>query len=328
LRTGASQGENNEKRDQFLTCLADLAENSIPRELSDRLADNPKLAEQLDFSSTGCKFVAALREEYLPHLDDLRKMPALASASSRVRLKEMDGEQALQAVSMPGRELVTAEVSENIVRVVAGNSEGKPFRELEVAPAILSLFCQALNNKRVERNLPQVTNDLVMGSAGAVIDDFYHYCVNDKPAAVRRLIEDKLVTESGYRDSIDLDDAKMQLERAGVPGSVLYELVDKRVLGIEDYGGQLRLELTHDVLLEPVKRRREQRRLRAAQEPPVSWMRRKKADLLFGRVCSGHYRRNRVSPVGPLFYSFVYRSTPRMRHRSSPRPPRVKAFES
>ncbi len=261
-------GESNETarqlREQFLICFADLAENSKPQELSERLADNSKLATQFDFSSAGCRFVVSLREEYVARLDDLRKIPSLASASSRMALKELNGGQALQAVSKPNPDLVTDEVSELIVRFVAGDKGGKSLSRLEVAPAILSLFCRELSIKRGDQ--PQITSDLVTGNADTIIDDFYKRCVDDKPAVVQRLIEDELVTESGYRNNVDLNDAKRQLEQAGVPDMMIDELVDERLLHIEDYRGKPRLELTHDVLLEPVKRRREQRRQKETQE--------------------------------------------------------------
>lgn len=51
------------------------------------------------------------------------------------------------------------------------------------------------------------------------------------------LIENELVTKSGYRSDMDLDEAKRKLERDGVPGSVIDELVNERVLHIEELRG-------------------------------------------------------------------------------------------
>jgi len=254
---GLSTETARKLREQFLVCFADLAENSKPKELSERLADNPKLASQFDLSSIGCKFVVSLRDEYVTSLDELRQMPSLSSSSSRMRLKELNGEEALQAVSKPSPDLVSDDVSQAIVRFVARDKENRPLRELEVAPAILSLFCRELSIKRGDE--PQITADLVRGNADTIIDDFYRRYVDNKPVAVHRLIEEELVV-SGYRDNIDFAEAKRKLEQAGVSGSVLDELVNDRVLHIEDFKGNPRLELTHDVLLEPVIRRRERRR--------------------------------------------------------------------
>ena len=264
---GLTNEGSRQLRDEFLACFADLVENTIPQELRDRLADNPKLAGRYDFSATGCRFVVSLREEYVTRLEGLRKVPSLAFASSRMHLQEMNGEQALLAVSQPNPGLVSQEVSELIVRFVAGASgpgpepalkDGrKPLADLEVAPAILSLFCRELSIKRGD--MPQITSALVTGNADTIIDDFYHRCVDDKPEPVHCLIEDQLVTELGYRDNIDLEDARNQLERVGIPSSMIDQLVNDRLLHIEDYRGTPRLELTHDVLLDPVKRSRAQR---------------------------------------------------------------------
>ncbi len=58
--------------------------------------------------------------------------------------------------------------------------------------------------------------------------------ITQKP---QRPIENELVTKSGYRCDMDLDEAKRKLERDGVPGSVIDELVNDRVLHIEEHRG-------------------------------------------------------------------------------------------
>lgn len=248
-------------REEFLECFADLVENKKPQRLNELLIDNPRLAAQFDFATIACKIVISFREEYVARLDDLRKIPSLSAASRRMNIKELDGGKALQAVSRPNPELVSREVSELIVRFVARDTGKRPLPELEVAPAILSLFCRELSLKRGDE--PQITSDLVKGGADTIIDDFYKRYVDNKPEPLQHLIEDELVV-SGYRDNIDLAEAKRKLEAAGVSGAALDELVNDRVLHVEDFRGKPRLELTHDVLLEPVKRRREQRRQKEA----------------------------------------------------------------
>lgn len=250
-------------RDQFLVSFADLAENTRPQALSQRFAEDPGLAARFDFNTVGCRFVIALREEFVTDLDELRKIPSLSSRSCRMSLKELNGLNALDVVSKPNPDLVDSNVAELIVRFVARDTEGRPLEELEVAPAILSLFCRELSIKRGDE--PRITSDLVKGNAATIIDDFYSRCVDDTPEALRYLIEDELVV-SGYRNNIDLAEAKRKLEAAGVSSTLIDELVNERVLHVEDFRGNPRLELTHDVLLEPVKRRREQRRQREALE--------------------------------------------------------------
>jgi len=257
---GARNDPARAMRDQFLDCFAQLVENSVPQDLRERLLANPKLATGLDFATSGCRIVVSLREDYLPKLERLRNLvPSLVFATSRMRLTEMNGDQALQAVGSPNPLLLTPEVADHIVRFVSGDtSEGQQrLATLETAPAILSLFCREMSIKR--GNASQITEELVTGNASTIIDDFYRRCVDQKPAPVRRLIEDKLVTKWGYRDNIDLKQAKEELEQAGVSAAVLDDLVNERLVRVEEHRGALRIELAHDVLIQPVTRSREKR---------------------------------------------------------------------
>ena len=82
---------------------------------------------------------------------------------------------------------------------------------------------------------PQITDELVSGNAATIIDDFYHRCIDNKPVALRRMIEDRLVTKHHYRDNIDFKQAKEELEQAVVPRSLIDDLVDQRLLRVEEH---------------------------------------------------------------------------------------------
>jgi len=187
-------------RDEFLDCFAQVVENSIPRDLRDRLAENPRLAERFDFGALGCRIVVSLREDFLPKLERLRNfVPSLVFATSRMRLNEMNGEQALLAVSCPNPHLLTEKVAERIVQFVAGDTSGgqQKLRTLEVPPAILSLFCRELIIKRGAA--PQITDELVTGNAATIIDDFYHPALTIN----QRLCGDWLKTSSSQHGGIE-----------------------------------------------------------------------------------------------------------------------------
>src|SRR5271166_1205900 len=195
---------------EFLPSLTDLIENRVPQALSERFARDRDLARRLDLEAPGCRILITLREDYLANLENLRnQMPSLVFVDNRMRLTEMNGRQAYSVVSQPNPELVSSDVAELIVRFVSGvhtdgqNGGGasesrRPLEQLEIAPAILSLFCRELNEERIDRGLPSITKNLVTGQGVTIISDFYERCVRDMHPAVRRLIEDRLLTKAGY----------------------------------------------------------------------------------------------------------------------------------
>jgi hypothetical protein len=255
---------------EFLPGLAEMIENRTPASLTRKLTDDRDLAKRYDLEAHGCRILITLREDYLANLEALRdSMPSLVYIDNRMRLTEMTGEQALSVVVDPSPDLVAADVAESIVRFVAGahtdSADGDvrtvdalPLRQLEVAPAILSLFCSQLNEERLKTpGMATITRALVLSQGVTIIEDFYKKCIADMHPAVRRLIEDRLLTTAGYRDNVDLAEARASLERAGARSSYIDDLVRLRLLQIEDHRGVPRLELTHDVLAEPVKHSRD-----------------------------------------------------------------------
>lgn len=254
----------------FLPALAGLVENRTPGRLADKLMSDRDIARRYDLESLGCRILITLREDYLPSLESLRdSIPSLAQAGNRMRLTEMNGSQALSVVADPNPELVDPGVAEFIVRFVAGvqpQSPGGhaeaglrvPLESLEIAPAILSLFCRQLNEERLSRKLARITESLVSAQGLAIIDDFYRQSIAGMNPAVRRLIEDRLLTSAGFRDSIDLAEAGRDLKQAGADPASIDTLIRVRLLQVEEHRGHPRLELTHDVLAEPVRRSRDE----------------------------------------------------------------------
>jgi hypothetical protein len=281
---------------EFLPGLGDMIENRIPTSLTKKLTEDRDLAKRYDLEAPGCRILITLREDYLANLEALRdSMPSLVYIDNRMRLTEMTGEQALSVVVDPSPDLVDPDVAESIVRFVAGahtdSADGDvrtvdalPLKNLEVAPAILSLFCSQLNEERLKTpGMAKITRALVLSQGVTIIEDFYKKCIAGMHPAVRRLIEDRLLTTAGYRDNIDLAEARATLERAGADASYIDDLVKLRLLQIEDHRGVPRLELTHDVLAEPVKHSRdnwkkEQQHEAAQQQEREDLLRAKEAE--------------------------------------------------
>jgi hypothetical protein len=247
---------------RFVTDLADLVENRPPQELEARLDSDDAAAERFDFARSNYRVLIALREDYLAPLESLKAtMPSITQ--NRLRLAPMTGAQALAAVLRPGKGLVGEEVAAAIVRFVAGGAE---LANAEVEPSLLSLICRELNDTRLAEGRGEISLDLLDGSRSSILENFYERSLADQPAAVRRIIEDELLTASGFRENIAEERLLASFKAAGVPPDTLAVLVNRRLLRIEERLDIRRVELTHDVLCGVVKASRDLRQAREETE--------------------------------------------------------------
>ena len=227
----------------LLDQLADLAEGRAPAALKAWLEQHPENTRNFSFTRHNCKLLLSIREDFLPELEGLReRIPSIAL--NRLRLQRMNGSAALSVVAQAGH-LIDSQVAEKVVRFVAAGRSGAPLDGLEVEPALLSVVCRELNNKRQNLNEPRITESLLEGSHDQILTDFYENTVGDLPVEVRSFIEDRLLTVSGFRDSVAVENA---LCLPGVTAESIDQLVERRLLRREDRGGLQRLELTHDLL--------------------------------------------------------------------------------
>jgi tetratricopeptide (TPR) repeat protein len=265
---GRSRPELAPARQAFRTELADLIEGRPPAAVKARLDAAPEEARAFSFSRHPYKVILSLREDFLPNLEDLRPLiPSLAH--NRMRLQPMDGEEARQVVLGAGSTLVAPDVAEQIVRLVAGEddasapSAAKPLADLAVEPALLSLFCRELNNRRIEKELSQIDPGLLESARGQIYADFYERGLKGFDPRLRAFIEDQLLTDLGFRQSEPLEDA---LRVPGVTLAAIDRLVDYRLLRVEEHFGQPHVELIHDVLAPVVRTSRDLRREREAHQ--------------------------------------------------------------
>ena len=247
---------------QFLEQLADLIKNRPPVALEARIESNEDAAADFDFARADYRVLIALREDYLAHLESVKdSMPSITQ--NRMRLARMNGAQALSAVVKPGGALVSQEVAEAIVRFVAGGSE---LANAEIEPSLLSLVCRELNVARQAQGRREISADLLAGSRDTILSEFYERALTDQPAGVRRVVEDDLLTESGYRESLAEERVRKALTAAGAAPDALATLVNRRLLRIEERLDMRRVELTHDVLCNVVLASRNLRKEREARD--------------------------------------------------------------
>lgn len=250
---------------EFVDELADLIEDRMPARLAARIEHDPDAAEGLDYGKHVWKVVFSFREDYLPEFEGLSALirPIMRN---RMRLTRMSGEQAWQSVCKSGRRLVRPEVAEQIVRFVAAPRQGRETAglvRLEIEPALMSVVCRELNNRRIAADADEISADLLKtGAQHEIISDYYEGCLADVDARVRVFVEDCLLTDAGYRDSYALDDA---LRLPGVMREAVDLLIGRRLLRLEERSGVLRVELTHDVLTRVARESRDNRKAAEAQ---------------------------------------------------------------
>jgi len=247
---------------ELIETLASLTEGYPPAAVKARLDENPAEAKEFSFSRHPYKILLSLREDFLPDLEALRDR-IRTIGNNRLRVRRMNGENALRVVTLPGGGLLERPVAEEVVRFVAGKSatDQAPLSAMEVEPALLSIVCRELNNKRKARGEAQITAGLLEGSRTEILTDLYERSLADLPIEVRGFIEERLITVSGFRDSVALENA---LATPGVTRAAVDRLTERRLLRIEDRGAGQRLELTHDVLTGVVRHSRDTRRQKEA----------------------------------------------------------------
>jgi len=259
---GQTDDFGRQRAAQFVADLSDLVENRPPKALEAKLEEDDQAADRFDFTRSDYRVLIALREDYLAHLEGLKGvMPSITQ--NRMRLARMTGQQALAAITGPGGRLVSEEVAEAIVRFVAGGAE---LANAEVEPSLLSLICRELNDRRIEQRRSEISVDLLDGSQAGILGEFYERVLADQPQAVRQVIEDELLTESGYRENVAEESVLRSFGAAGAAPDALAVLVNRRLLRIEERLDVRRVELTHDVLCDVVRHSRDLRHERESRE--------------------------------------------------------------
>ena len=261
---------------QFRVDFGDLAENRIPLSLANSLDADDGAARRLNLRSMPYKVLLSLREDFLPDLEGWRRaVPSLGRV--RFRLLAMRRDQAMAAVYGTAPHLLDEALAARIVRFVAAEqsttgegaggtstiegAEGTGTGGIE--PALLSLFCHGLNERRKRERKSRFDDDLLDQSQQGIISDYYRSCIEGMPDTVSQFIESELITEKGFRNSYAREDA--------VPAHLTQEqldhLVRRRLLRLEERYSAQRIELTHDLLTRAVREHRDARR--AEQERAI-----------------------------------------------------------
>jgi hypothetical protein len=289
-------GESLRQRSaEFLAELADLVENRPPASVKKLLEQDPSAASKYEFRRATVKLVLSFREDFLAEIEQLKpQMPSLMI--NRLRLLPMNGTQAYAVITEAGSSLVADEDARRLLQLAWKNKPDPPvdlaeFPQMEIDPALLSVVCRELNSKRLAAQPPlqRITADLMRGADRKILKGFYERGMEGLDPRVGIFVEEELITQQGYRDSRDWEDAQA---KPGVTSAALEQLIRRRLLRADERQGRRRLELTHDVLAKVVMESRDQRRAdarakqqeddlrKAAQERQREEVRRKRKDRL------------------------------------------------
>jgi hypothetical protein len=261
----------------LLDNIAELVENRLPARLAaiELPADD---AHRFDIAAKDYRVLLSFREDYLPQVRKLRTIvPSVVE--NHVRLEALSGNQALEVVEKAGGNLIDHEAATALVRGVghraglmqllvdrATSSEAEPegaVSGLEVDPAILSVVCFYLNAERQRRRRRSIDVGLVrFKKPEDIFDDYYRAAVAKVGPEVRSFIETRLVTSDGERVLYPLKAIEANEPRLTGP---LGSLVDQGILRKEWLAGEQRLEISHDLLLRPIRHAVEEARAAAAR---------------------------------------------------------------
>ncbi|MBU2631652.1 MAG: hypothetical protein KKE61_23825, partial [Proteobacteria bacterium] len=274
-------GKTSNEISTFLSEISDLIENHIPQSVIRYLNSSSKKLG-FPYQQQLYKVLFALRDDFVVNLDSLRsQMPSVMH--NRFSLNRMNGRQALKAISGPGGHFIENKVAEEIVLFVSATKGEKkdrqkiPLYKMEVEPSLLSVVCRELNLRRQEKGENLITLQLLSGGRKEIISDFYEHSLADLGSEIRELIEDELLTESGYRDSIAIEDALVKYD---IQEETLSILENRRLLRREERLQVPRIELVHDLLTSVVLTSRENRRRKVRMEKEQLEVLRKRKKLI------------------------------------------------
>ena len=263
---GQETAEGRTVGTSVIELLMELTTHRPSADLRREFEIRPEALEAFNYVATNYQLLFAFREDFLPQFDQLREKLRI-NPHNRIALERLNGVAATQSIEGTGGRLVTPHVAQEIVRFVAGDKTtaagGKPLDLLEVEPWLLCLVCQQLNEQRlaVTPPLAQISADLLTGTRDLILAQYYASCVADFDARVPAFLEDRLLTDSGFRNTYPYHEA---IRLDGISARVIDALVDRRLLRKEQHMGAQRVEISHDVLGPVLLRYRQQRLQREA----------------------------------------------------------------
>jgi len=248
--------QNTKKISNFFRIVDELYDNLPPPNIKNIIESTESYIPFLNDAKY--KLVLSLREDFLARLEDYsHDIPILRK--NRFGLKSMNGQQAFEVITSPLPDLVDDAVALKIIRKISGHTRDinkDELSDISVETSILSLFCSELFKRMEEQSINIITDNLVDATGDNIIEDYYTNTMKLVSNYTALYLEDNLLTKSGFRNTIALEDA---IEN-GVDKRSVEILQNKRLIKIEIINGTERVEFTHDILCKVAKDKRDKRK--------------------------------------------------------------------
>ncbi len=252
-----------ENRKAFIRELADVVRNRIPAKLCQAESTFPYSETPPDV-----KILIAIREDYLGLLEEMADdIPQIFQ--NRFRLMPLNREQAKEAIINPATlkdERIQSpnfryenDALDAILEYLCKRKERDGEKNVdEVESFQLQLICRNIENdisKKSNQQLEIIIAKQDLSGLSDVLQEFYEEQLNqfgkkDKKK-VTRLCEEGLSSVSDRRLSLEQEEIERNFK---VSKSVLERLVNSRLLRAESRVGSVYYELSHDTLIDPVRK--------------------------------------------------------------------------
>ena len=255
------------KISDFFKFVDELFDNLPPQNIKNIIESTESYFPFHD--DTKYKLALSLREDFLARLEDYsHDIPILRK--NRLGLKSMNGQQAFEVITNPLPDLVDDIVALKIIRKISGYDRDvnkNNLSDISVETSILSLFCSELYKKMEEQSMNKMTDSLVDSVGDNIIEDYYTNTMGLVSIYATRYLEDNLLTKSGFRNTIALEDA---IEN-GVDKHSIEVLQSMRLIKIEIINKTERIEFTHDILCKVAKDKRDLRKKKRKKNVGLSF---------------------------------------------------------
>lgn len=232
---------DNESADSLFTEFKNLLNDTCPLYVQQAMEEHRiKYETHVNF-----RLVIIVREDFLARIEERSKaIPVLKH--NRYSLQILNGEQALEVISGAGHDIISGPISIKLIQKISSKADLsiENLHKTVVEPAILSLFCNELDKKRRELNSDSITSEMIDAFGDNIIKDFYENAMSKLSAQTIAILEEKLLTKDGYRNSLAISDALYE----GISTIDLETLTNARILRIEERNGSKYIEFSHDVL--------------------------------------------------------------------------------